>query len=135
MAIQFSAAVRNAMLDGIETAIGVNAILKIRTNAVPANTSAADAGTVLANIALGSDWLANAANGAKAKNGTWQDTAADANGTAGHWRVYANDGTTCHIQGNCTNTGGGGEMTLDNVSIAVNQTVTVTGFTLTAGNA
>ena len=134
MAINMSVAVRTAMLAAIETAIGENAILHINTNAVPANCAAGGSGTLLANMALGESWLADAANGAVAKTGTWQDANANANGTAGHWRIYASDGTTCHLQGNCTNTGGGGDMTLDNVVIAVNQAVTVTGFTLTAGN-
>jgi hypothetical protein len=39
------------------------------------------------------------------------------------------------LQGSITATGGGGDMTLDNTSIASGQTITVTGFTLTAGNA
>lgn len=135
MAINMSNAVRTAMMNAIETAIGANAILHVNTGAVPANCAANGTGTLLANMALGADYLAAAANGAVAKNGTWQDANADANGTAGHFRIYASDGTTCHIQGNATNTGGGGDMTFDNVVIAINQTVTVTGFTLTAPNA
>lgn len=135
MAIQFSESVRNGMLDAIETVTGVSAVLKIRSGAAPANCAAADSGTVLATLSLPSDWMAAAASGSKAKSGTWEDITADATGTAAHFRVYASDGTTCVMQGTVTQTGGGGDMTLDNVSIAVNQTVTVTAFTLTAGNA
>ena len=102
---------------------------------VPANVAAADSGTVLATLNLPSDWLAAAASGAKAKSGTWEDTSADATGTAAHFRIYASDGTTAHIQGTVTATGGGGDMTVDNTSIASAQQVTVTGFTLTDGNA
>lgn len=135
MAIQLSAAVRNARLDAIETTIGTTAVLKIRTGAQPANVATADSGTVLATLTLPSDWLAAAAAGAKAKSGTWQDASADAAGTAAHFRIYASDGTTAHLQGTVTATGGGGDMTLDNVSIASAQVVTITGFTLTDGNA
>lgn len=135
MALQFSTTVRNARLDAIETAIGVSAVLKIRTGAAPANCATADSGTVLATLSLPSDWLAAAASGQKAKSGTWQDAAADATGTAAHFRIYASDGTTVHAQGTVTATGGGGDMTLDNTSIAVGQVVTVTSFTLTDGNA
>lgn len=135
MALQFSAAVRNAELDAVETAVGATAVLKIRTGAAPANVATADSGTVLATLTLPSDWLAAASAGAKAKSGTWQDTSADAAGTAAHFRIYASDGTTAHIQGTVTATGGGGDLTLDNTSVAVAQTVTITGFTLTAGNA
>lgn len=135
MTIQLSTAVRNARLDQIEAIIGVSAILKIRTGAAPANCGAADSGTVLATLNLPSDWMAAAASGSKAMSGTWQDTSADAAGTAAHFRIYASDGTTCGLQGTVTATGGGGDMTLDNTNIASGQQVTVTGFTLTDGNA
>ncbi len=135
MAIQLSTTVRNARLDAIETAISTSAVLKIRTGAAPADCGTADSGTVLVTMSLPSDWMAAAASGAKAKAGTWQDTSADAAGTAAHFRIYASDGTTCHIQGTVTATGGGGDMTLDNTNIASGQQVTITTFTLTDGNA
>lgn len=134
MTLQLSTTVRNAMLDAIETAIGVSAVLKIRSGAVPANCAAADAGTVLATVTLPSDWLAAASGGSKAKSGTWEDTSADNAGTAAHFRIYESTATTCHIQGTVTATGGGGDMTVDNTSFAALQDFLVTGFTLTAGN-
>lgn len=135
MALQYSVAVRNAKLDAVETAIGVSAILKILTGAPPANCAAADAGTVLATLNLPSDWMAAASAGSKAKSGTWEDTSADASGTAGHFRLFASDGTTCHAQGTVTTSGGGGDMIVDSTSFTAGQDFTVTGFTLTAGNA
>ena len=135
MAIQLSTGVRNARLDAIETTIGTAAVLKIFTGAQPANPAAADSGTLLVNMTLPSDWLAAAASGSKAKSGTWQDTSADGTGTAGHFRIYASDGTTCHLQGSVTASGGGGDMELDNTSISATQNVTITAFTLTDGNA
>lgn len=126
---------RNAKLDAVETAIGASPILKIRTGAPPANCAAADIGTVLATLTLPADWMAAAANGTKAKAGTWEDTSADAAGTAGHYRIYASDGITCHEQGTVTATGGGGDMTVDNVVFASGQAFTVTSYTKTAGNA
>ncbi len=134
MALQLSDAVRNARLDAIETAIGATAVLKIRTGAQPATVATADSGTVLATLTLPSDWMAAASGGTKAKSGTWQDTSADATGTAAHFRVYASDGTTAHMQGSVTATGGGGDMTVDNTSFASGQSFTVTGFTLTEAN-
>lgn len=133
MAFQFSTTVRNASLDAIETTIGTAPTLEIRSGAVPANCAAADAGTVLATLALPSDWLAAAAAGAKTLLGTWQDASADATGTAAHFRIKA--GATCHIQGTVTATGGGGDMTVDNTSFATGQQVTVTAFTINAGGA
>lgn len=135
MAIQLSTTVRNARLDAIETAIGTSAVLKIRSGAAPANVATADSGTVLATLNLPSDWMAAAASGTKAKSGTWQDASADAAGTAGHFRIYASDGTTAHVQGNITATGGGGSMELDNTVLAAGQQFTVTSFGLTDGNA
>ena len=135
MAVQLSVAVRNARLDAIETAIGTEAVLKIRTGAAPADVATADSGTVLASLTLPSDWLAAASSGSKAKSGTWQDASADATGTAGHFRIYASDGTTAHLQGTVTVTGGGGDLTLDNVSIASGQSVTISSFSLVDANA
>lgn len=133
MAFQFSTASRNAALDAIETAAGTAPTLTIRTGSVPANCAAARAGTVLATLVLPSDWLTAASNGSKAISGTWQDLTADATGTAAHFSI--DQGATCHIQGTVTASGGGGDMTIDNTSIAVNQQVTITAFTLTAGGA
>lgn len=133
MAFQFSTPARNAALDSIETAIGVSPTLEIRSGGAPADCAAADSGTVLATMALPSDWLTAASNGSKSLSGTWQDAAADAAGTAGHFRIK--QGATCHIQGSVTMTGAGGDMTLDNTNIATGQQIAITSFTLTAGGA
>ncbi len=135
MALQFSVTVRNAELDAIETAIGTAPVVRIRTGAPPANCAAARTGTVLATITAPSDWLAAASSGSKALSGTWQDTSADATGTAAHFEVMDSGVTTCHMQGTVTATGGGGDMTVDNTSFASGQSFTITTFTLTAGNA
>jgi len=86
-------------------------------------------------MTLESSWMADAGSGSKAKAGTWSDGTADNAGTADFFRLFATDGTTCHIQGTVTATAGGGDMTLDNPVIAAGQTVTINTFTLTAGNA
>lgn len=134
MAIQLSTAVRNARLDAIESTISTGAVLKIRTGAAPADVATADSGTVLATLTLPSDWLAAASSGTKAKSGTWEDTSADASGTAAHFRIYASDGTTAHIQGTVTATGNGGDLTLDSTTITSGQTVTISSFELTEAN-
>ena len=135
MSLQLSTTVRNARLDVIESIIGTSAILKIRTGAAPADCATADSGTVLATLSLPSDWMAAAASGNKAKSGTWEDSSSDADGTAAHFRIYDSGGTTCHIQGTVTITGGGGDMEVDSVSFTAGQSFTITGFTLTDGNA
>lgn len=135
MPLQLSTAVRNARLDAIETAIGASAILRIRTGAPPATCATADSGTVLATINLPADWMAAASGGSKALSGSWVDASADGTGTAAHFRLYASDGTTCHLQGTVTLTAGGGDMTVDSTSFTAGQQFTVTSFTLTDANA
>ncbi|RZK45223.1 MAG: hypothetical protein EOO61_00775 [Hymenobacter sp.] len=133
--MQQSVAVRNARLEAIEATIGLTPVLKLRSGAVPASCATADSGTVLATITLPSDWMAAASGGSKAKLGTWEDISADAAGTVGHFRIYAADGTTCHLQGSVVMTGGTGDMIVDNTNVAVGQDIIVNTFTLTAGNA
>lgn len=135
MTVQLSTAVRNAELDAIETAVGASAVLKIRTGAQPATCATADSGTVLATCNLPADWMAAASGGSKPLSGSWQDASADGTGTAAHFRLYASDGVTCHMQGSVTLTGGGGDMTVDSVNFTAGQQFTVIAFTLTAGNA
>jgi hypothetical protein len=132
--MQFSEAVRNARADAVESTIGASAILKIRTGAKPANVAAADSGTVLATLNLPADWMAAAASGAKAMSGTWSDLNADAGGDAGHFRIYASDGTTCHIQGSITLAGDGGDMILNALTVTAGNSFTVLTFTITEGN-
>lgn len=127
MTFQYSVAIRNAKLDQIQTTIGTSAILKIFSGAEPANCAASDPAGLLCTINLPSSWMSSAAAGSKALSGTWSATASGT-GTAASWRIYDSGLVACHIQGNTT------DMTFNNTSIAVNQTVTVTSFTLTAGN-
>lgn len=135
MALQFSVAVRNGMLDAVETVTGATAILRLRTGAPPATCATADSGTLVAEMTLPSDWMAAASGGTKALLGTWQDLSANAAGTVAHFRIYDSTGVTCHAQGTVTITGGGGDMTLDNNVLALAQQVTITSYTYTAANA
>lgn len=131
MAVQLSGSVRDARLDAIEVTIGASPTLEIRTGAAPANCAAADSGTVLATLALPSDWMAAASGGSKAKSGTWQDASADASGTAAHFRIKA--ASTCHMQGSVGTSGT--DMIVDSVSFTAGQSFTISTFTLTDGNA
>lgn len=134
MAVQYSVAVRNARANAVETAIGPSPVLKLRSGAPPASCAAADTGTALITIALPADHHGDAANGVKAKAGTWQ-AAADTAGVIGHYRIYANDGVTCHEQGTVTLPGAGGDMTVQNTNVQPGQVVTVNSHTTTEPNA
>lgn len=134
MTFQYSVAIRNAQLDAVEVTAGASAKLQIRSGAQPANCAAAATGTLLAEITLPADWMAAASAGSKVLAGTWTGTGVAA-GTAAHFRLVDNVGTTCHAQGSITALGGGGDLTVDNTSIAASQTVTANTFTINAGNA
>ena len=135
MALQFSILAGNARLDAIETYIGALPILRIYSGSPPALTTTAASGTLLAEMTLPSDWMNAGASRSKTKLGTWQETSANAAGTAGYFRILESTGTTTAIQGTVTATAGGGDMTLDNAVLALAQVVTVNTFTLTDGNA
>lgn len=138
MALQYSETIRNAQLDTVETTISTAPVMRVYSGSVPANVAASVAGnTLLAEGTLPSDWLAAASSGSKAKSGTWTLTGQTgaSTGTAGtFFRIYASDGTTPHVQGTVSATGGGGDLTFDNNSIADAQSVTISTFTLTAAN-
>lgn len=138
MGLQYSTTLRNNQLDQIETTLGTGPILSLFSGSPPANAAAADSGTLLCSITLPSDWMGNASNGSKSMAGTWSGTGASGAGSgtaAGYFRIKDSSNTTCHMQGTVTGAGGGGDLTLDNNSIANGQTVSVTSFTITRGNA
>lgn len=134
MTIQYSTALRNSFLDSWETGMGTAVKVEIRTGAQPANTAAASTGTLLVSYTLASDWAAAASAGSKTFNNLPIAGTAAAAGTAAHYRIFDNPGTTCHDQGSITATGGGGDMTIDNTSIANGQAVNITGFTKNTAN-
>lgn len=133
MSLQFATSTRNAILDAMETDWGTAVILRIYTGSAPANCAASVTGTKVADMTLPTDYLANAASGVKSLSGTWTDSSADATGTAGYFRIYKSDGTTCVCQGLCGTSGS--DLNLTTTSIVSGQPVTVTQFDLTAPGA
>lgn len=141
MALAISTALQNHMLNGaLNGAAGINfdsGVLEIRSGAAP-GPNAADGGTLLASITVPADAFAAASGGSAAKSGTWEDTSADATGTAAHFRIKqsgdtggATGSTDERFEGTVSGTGGGGDIELDNTSITSGQTVTITAFSLT----
>lgn len=138
MALQYSTTLRNNQLAQVEATIGASAKLRVYSGAAPADCAAAATGTMLLEITLPADWMDAPAAGAVSKLGTWSGTGDVGAGTgtaAGYFRIWDSGVTVCSIQGTVTVTGGGGNMTLDNTSIASAQAVSVSSFTVTAGNA
>lgn len=136
MAYTLSTGSRNDAADRHSAQVYNSAILEIRTGAPPGPDAAAT-GTVLASITLPADAHGAASAGAAALAGTWSDASADATGTAAHFRIRASGDangistTELRVEGTVTATGGGGDLTLDNTSIAAAQVVSVTSWTLT----
>lgn len=138
MALQYSVTLRDTQLDQIEVVTGVSAKFRMYSGAPPASCAAAPTGTLLIEMALPSDWMAAASGGSKAKTGTWSGVGTVGAGTgtaAGHFRIVDSTGATASVQGTVTITGGGGDITIDNTSIAENQVVAVNTFSISALNA
>lgn len=134
-----STALRNQIINGIlNSQAGISfdsGTLEIRSGAAPGPDAAAT-GTVLATITLPADAFAAASAGAAAKSGTWEDTSADAGGTAAHFRIIqsgdtngATGSTDERIEGTVSTSGA--DLNLDSTSISAGQTVTISTFTVT----
>ena len=128
MTYQYGVLLRNAKLNAITTELGASATLKVFSGAEAANCAAADPSGLLCTITLPASPFGTASAGAIALSGTWS-AAASASGTAASWRVY--DSTSaCQIQGNAT------DLTFSpSTTITSGQTLTITAFNITAGNA
>ena len=135
MAVNWSATMRNALLNTWETTLGTSIRVRIYSGSKPATVGTAASGDLLVEYTLASDWAAAAASGAKTLNSLPVAGTATETGTAGYYRLVASDGTTVHEQGTVTATGGGGDMTISNTSITDGQTVNITGYTITAPRA
>jgi len=133
MTIQMGTTLRTARSAAIETTIGTAPKVQIRTGAQPATPATADSGTLLVEFTLASDW-ASQTGGVLTFSGTPIAGTASGTGTAGHYRIKDNAGTTTHMQGSVTATGGGGDLTVDNAAIVLAQSVQITGWTITEGN-
>jgi len=139
MPLQYSVAVRNAQLNAWETAIGVSPILHLYDGVNPANCGLGATANIIASATLPVDWSGAAAGGVKAiinSPFTVTGVAAAGAGTAVlAYRIMDSTNTTCHEQGSVTITGGGGDMTLDNTSVADLQVISINTMSRTSGNA
>lgn len=133
MTVQWSVALRNAILDQVTTSLGGSWKLKIRSGAQPADVATASSGTVIATF---TPTATAAASGAKAYvTGSPTASAAAANAGGSMHYELTTSGDVPVERGTVTVTGGGGDMTIDNMTIALNQTITITQFQKTAPGA
>jgi hypothetical protein len=130
MAFQYSTTLRNNQVAQLQSTVVPSTtagVLKIFSGTEPTNCAASDPTGLLVQITLPTTFLTSAA-GVTTLAGTWSGTASAA-GTAASFRIY-DSSSNCHIQGNTTT-----DLVLNNTSITSGQTVTVTSFAVTAGNA
>ena len=105
--------------------------IKIYSGSQPADADTTPAGTLLVTIALAATAFGSAnSSGVAALASTPRSGTGAAAGTAGCF-VFESGGGAKVFGGSVTATGGGGDLTLDNTSIAVSQTVNITSFTYT----
>lgn len=136
MALGYVTALRNAQLDQITARIdgGTGAgLLRIYDGTRPATGGTAT--TLLAQLTMTDPSAPAASNGTLTLSAITADSSADATGTATWFRIVQSDGTTHVMDGSVTATGGGGDLTLNSVSVTAGGTVSVTSFAISAGNA
>jgi hypothetical protein len=130
MALAYSAAIRNAMLDEITAAAGGSALLRIYSGSRPATGGAAT--TLLAQLTCNATFAPAASGGVLTLNAITQDSSADATGTATWFRIVKSDGATHVLDGNVGTSGS--DLNLTTTSIVAGQPVSISSFTVTEGN-
>lgn len=130
MALGIVATTRNNMLDEITTAIGASGLLRIYSGTRPATGGAET--TQLAQLALSATAAPAASGGVLTLSAISDDTSADATGTASWARLCTSAGAAVVDMNVSTS---GSDLNFDSVSFVAGGTVSVTSFTITAGNA
>lgn len=125
-------AILNAMVADIDAG-GAGGKLRIYSGTMPAKPEDAITGTLLAELTL--SYPCGAVGGVAAAlklifSAITQDSAADASGVASHFRIFRSDGATAVLDGDVTNTGGGGALQLNTVNIVSGGPVLVTAFSI-----
>lgn len=131
MALGYAVALRNSQLDEITALAGASALLRIYDGSRPATGGTAT--TLLAELVCNATFAAGASSGVLTLNAIAQDASANATGTATWFRLVASNGTTHVFDGNVGTSGS--DLNLNTTSIVSGAAVSVTSFTVTAGNA
>lgn len=130
MALAFSTTLRNSMLDQITSAVGASGFLRIYDGARPATGGAAT--TLLAELTCNATFAPAASSGVLTLNAITQDSSANATGTATWFRLVTS-GSTFVCDGSVSTSGS--DLNLNTTSLVSGAVVSVTSFTITAGNA
>ena len=134
MALGFVVTLRNNMLDEITALIdaGTAGFLRIYSGTQPATCGTAT--TLLAQCTYSATSAPAASSGVLTHRTITDDSSADATGTASWYRAM-DSAATCVYDGTVTITAGGGDLTLDSLSITAAQVVSVNSSVINANNA
>lgn len=131
MTLGYVASLRNAQLDAITTAIGSSGKIRFYSGTRPATGGTAT--TLLAECALSATAAPAASGGVLTFNAITDDASIDTNGTVSWFRILTS-GNAAVIDGDVTATGGGGDITTPSTSWTAGEPLSVSSFTITAGN-
>jgi len=132
MAIQLSTTLRNGRADQVTSVTGSAALLRIYSGSAPADCITAASGTKLVEHTLATPFAPGASGGVLSPT-LPSNVNALATATAGYWRLYKADGTTCTAQGSVGTSGA--DMNLNTLSIVSGGPVQVNSWTFTEGGA
>lgn len=132
MALQLDTTIRTTRADTITTRVGNAGLLRIYTGTIPADCGTAASGTKLVEHTTGSPFAPGASSGVLSPT-LPSNVNALATGTAGYWRQYKSDGTTCVCQGSVGTSGA--DMNLNTLSLVSGGPVQVNSWTFTEGGA
>ena len=134
MAIKFDTTTRNAEMDAVTTRVGTSARLRVYNGTRPADPGTAiTSQTMLVELTCNATAFAPAASGGVLTANAISNGTAAATGTASWFRLFQSNGTTAIVDGDVGTSGS--DLNLNNTSIATSQTVSVTSFAITEGNA
>lgn len=134
-ALKISTSLRNALANQITTKLDTGstnsqARLLIRTGSPPANPETAASGTLLATVLLHTPPSFGSASTGVITADTIGNVTVAASGTAGWFRIVDKDNNAM-IDGDITATGGGGDITFDNITFVSGGTVAISSLTIT----
>lgn len=119
MAISIGTSLQQAMGAAAATEIGASATIEIRSGSKPATVATTASGTLLGTVTISGSFTSTAGVLTSADPAA---VAVVASGVAGYFRVKKSGGTAV-IDGTITESGGGGDMILDDTDLVSGGTV------------
>lgn len=133
MAIRLSTAARDSIGTAIKTLVDAGSgpgRIEIRTGAQPATPNTAPSGTLIATVLMDDPSFTGPVTGVLTAAGLPNSDAADADGTAGWFRLLDSDGNAV-MDGSASMAAGGGDMIIDNTSFVAGQVFSINSLTIT----